>query len=425
MFKKPRLSDSEPELIPESWREWIPKDDLVWTLKALIREFDLSGLANLYADCGGVAYDPAMLLALVLYGALDGVHTTRDLEKHCQTDVRYRYLMDGLVPDHCSVSRFRKRAGDALADLLAQTADYLGLAGRCSKKKGALDGTRIPGNVNQWKRLVKNAEERETSSDPGARKLRRTRGDFINGYNLQVAVDGESGAVLGCAATAESNDGMALNQILEACDEQGGLPEKLALDAGYSSSACAESIADYGVEGYAAPQQKEDGLFWKEGEDGRLACPAGHELRHRCRYPSDYGTVRVRYWVKECPGCPLKATCCQSKNKTLTVPEGVNPVHWVRNAHRARSPEGEEMFRLRRQTVERFFAQTFWNQRFRRLLMRGLSGARIHLLILCLAHNFRLLGSAFLDVLREVVEGFRRILDRSCDQMGARYRLPC
>ncbi len=75
-FKKAPRSDPSPVLIPENWLDWIPKDDLVWVLKPLLREFDLGGLLALYSDCGGVAYDPVSLLALVLYGTLDGVHSS-------------------------------------------------------------------------------------------------------------------------------------------------------------------------------------------------------------------------------------------------------------------------------------------------------------------------------------------------------------
>lgn len=382
VFRKPRFSDDEPELMEDSWRDWIPKDDLVWVLKPVVRELDVSGLADLYADRGGVAYDPVRLLVLVLYGSWEGMHSSRELEKRCQTDARYRYLMDGQVPDHCTIHRFLHRVGDSLPDLLAQTVEYLGLEGRCPRKRGAIDGVRVAGNVSQW---------RDSGSDPEARTLARTQGDYVTGYNLQVAVDMEGGAVLGCAATNESHDGSALEEALDACQEQGGLPQQLALDAGYDGAANAEALAERGVESFVSPKGK-DAEFWRESEDGKLVCPAGHALRRQGSFPGEHGRRRVRYRIKECSDCPLKATCCKGRYKTLTVPEGVDPVHWVRNAHRARSPEGESMRVRRSCTVELLFAQLFWNQRFRRLLMRGLSGARVHLLVLCLAHNLRLLA---------------------------------
>jgi hypothetical protein len=218
----------------------------------------------------------------------------------------------------------------------------------------------------------------------------------VTGYNLQVAVDMEGGAVLGCAATNESHDGSALDEALDACEDQGGLPEKLALDAGYDGAANAEELAERGVESFVSPKGK-DAEFWRENEEGKLVCPAGHALRRQGSFPDERGRRRVRYWIKECANCPLKATCCKGRYKTLTVPDGVDPVHWVRNAHRARSPEGESMRVRRSCTVELLFAQLFWNQRFRRLLMRGLSGARVHLLVLCLAHNLRLLAGLGFD----------------------------
>lgn len=81
MFKKAPRSDASPDLILENWLDWIPKNDLVWVLRPLLREFDLGGLLALCSDCGGVAYDPVSLLALVLHGTLYGVHSSRKLEK--------------------------------------------------------------------------------------------------------------------------------------------------------------------------------------------------------------------------------------------------------------------------------------------------------------------------------------------------------
>lgn len=424
VFKKAPVAEGAPALLPESWLEWIAKDDLVWVLKPLLREFDLSGLLKLYADCGGVAYDPVALLALILYGTLDRVHSSRELEKRCRTDARYRYLLDGQIPDHCSIHRFRRRVGDALPELLGQTTDLLGLRGKCSRKRGSLDGTRIPGNVSQWRRLMRHEDDDEPISDPDARTLYRTQGGYVVGYNLQVAVDSDNLAVLGCEATNNAYDGNVLESALDACQDQGGLPEKLAMDAGYADAACSEMIADRGVEGFASPKE-ETGLFWREREDGKLVCPAGHELKRNGRFPNGRGGARVRYWINKCPDCPLKATCHKAKYKTLTVREGVDPIHWVRNVHRARSPEGIEMRKMRCCTIKLFFAQTFWNLGFRRLLMRGLSGARIHLLILCIAHNLRLLGSLLWSLILRIWQIMEEDIRQRAAIRSCSFRVAC
>jgi transposase len=56
-------------LMPPSLRDWVPEDHLVWTVLQAVEEMDLS---EFYADYradghGRPAYDPRMMVALLLY----------------------------------------------------------------------------------------------------------------------------------------------------------------------------------------------------------------------------------------------------------------------------------------------------------------------------------------------------------------------
>jgi transposase len=56
-------------LMPPSLRDWVPEDHLVWTVLGAVEEMEL---ADFYADYradgrGRPAYDPGMMVALLLY----------------------------------------------------------------------------------------------------------------------------------------------------------------------------------------------------------------------------------------------------------------------------------------------------------------------------------------------------------------------
>jgi transposase len=69
-------------LLPPSVRDWVSDDDLVWTVLEAVEELDLSAF---YADYrqdghGRPAYEPSMMVALLLYAYTRGVRSSRAIE---------------------------------------------------------------------------------------------------------------------------------------------------------------------------------------------------------------------------------------------------------------------------------------------------------------------------------------------------------
>lgn len=73
---------------------------------------------------GRPAYDPSMVLALLLYAYSQGNRSSRRIERECRADVAYRA---NRVPDHSTIAEFRCRHERAIADLFGEV---LGWAGR-------------------------------------------------------------------------------------------------------------------------------------------------------------------------------------------------------------------------------------------------------------------------------------------------------
>ena len=141
----------QPMLMPVDMREWLPEDDLVFVVLDAVATLDLAGFRRRYrADGHGrAAFDPEMMVALLLYGYCQGERSSRVIEKRCVRDVACRVIAGGLYPDHAAIARFRARHETALGGLFSQVLRLLAAEGMVSLGLLSLDGTKLAGNAAQ------------------------------------------------------------------------------------------------------------------------------------------------------------------------------------------------------------------------------------------------------------------------------------
>jgi transposase len=137
-------------LLPPDVREWLPADHLAWFVIDAVGEMDLSALYAAYrADGHGrAAYEPSVMVALILYAFATRVRSSRAIERHCRQDVAYRVITGNLVPDHATIARFICRHERALADPFAEVLRLCDRAGLVKPGVVSIDGTRIAGNAS-------------------------------------------------------------------------------------------------------------------------------------------------------------------------------------------------------------------------------------------------------------------------------------
>jgi transposase len=141
----------QPSLMPVDMREWLPEDDLVFVVLDAVAMLDLGEFRRRYrADGHGrAAFDPEMMVALLLYGYCQGERSSRVMERRCARDVGYRVIAGGLHPDHATIARFRARHEEALGGLFSQVLRLLAAEGMVSLGMLSLDGTKLAGNAAQ------------------------------------------------------------------------------------------------------------------------------------------------------------------------------------------------------------------------------------------------------------------------------------
>src|SRR5215207_9850223 len=138
-------------LMPPSLREWLPEDHLAWFVIEAVEEMDLGEFyAEYRADGHGrAAYEPSMMVALLLYADATKQHSSRAIERHCRQDIAYRVMSANRVPDHATIARFLVRHEAALGGLFGSVLRLCARAGLLRTGVVAIDGTKLHANASR------------------------------------------------------------------------------------------------------------------------------------------------------------------------------------------------------------------------------------------------------------------------------------
>jgi transposase len=144
-----RAAHDQPFLLPPDLRDWLPEGHLAWFVLDVVDQLDLSPFYRQHRDDGHghPAYDPKLLLGVLLYGYCLGVRSSRQVERRCVEDLAFRVLAANQTPDHVTIARFRARHEQALAGFLVASLRLCAAAGMVRVGTVALDGTKLAGNA--------------------------------------------------------------------------------------------------------------------------------------------------------------------------------------------------------------------------------------------------------------------------------------
>lgn len=142
-------------LLPPSLHDWLPEKHLARFIADVVEELDLEAIYGSYEGDGRgqAAYQPAMMVRVLLYGYCKGVVSSRKMERATHEDIAFRYLSADSHPDHDTISSFRKRHLEALAGLFVQALRLCQKAGLVKLGHVAIDGTKIKANASKHKAM--------------------------------------------------------------------------------------------------------------------------------------------------------------------------------------------------------------------------------------------------------------------------------
>src|SRR5436305_4578104 len=138
-------------LMPPDVREWLPENHLVWFVLAAVEEMDLWDFYAAYRVDGRSrpAYEPAMMVALLLYAYARGIRSSRVIERGCIEDVAFRVVAAQQRPDHATIARFIERPQTALAGVFGEVLLLCARSGLAQVGVIAIDGTKVHANARR------------------------------------------------------------------------------------------------------------------------------------------------------------------------------------------------------------------------------------------------------------------------------------
>ena len=420
----------------------VPQDHLVRKIDHSI-DFDFIHdlVSPLYcSDNGRPPFDPTKLFKLLLVGYLFGIRSERQLMREVQVNVAYRWFV-GLsltekVPDASTLSQNRRRRfneSDVYQEIFNEIVLQAIEKGLVTGEILYTDSTHIKANANthrfekgEVEPLVKDyldeldaaiEEDRQqhgkkplkaVDRTPEPRQVKRSTSDEDAGYMVRDGkpkgffyldhrtVDGEHNLITDVHITpATTHDSVPyLSRLDEQCQRFNFNPVAVGLDAGYFTAGICKGLEKrqiYGVISYRRPVHRK-GYFYKreyQYDQSRdvYVCPNGEELTYRSTNRLGYREYKSD--PTACVKCGLRERCTKSRIKQKTITRHVWEDSKERiNQHRL-TPWGKAIYKRRKETVERSFADAKQLHGYRYARFRGTSKVQAQALMVATAQNIK------------------------------------
>jgi transposase len=139
-------------LLPPDMREWLPGDHPVHLVITVVEDhLDTSAFhaGRKTGGAGAAGYDPDMLVTVLVWAYAHGVTSSRRMQELCRTDVAFRLVCGGNLPDHCTLARFRAEFSAAVAGFFSEVLMLCARLGMGRVGTVALDGMKIAASASK------------------------------------------------------------------------------------------------------------------------------------------------------------------------------------------------------------------------------------------------------------------------------------
>ena len=138
----------------------------------LEHEIDLTEIEARYCndEVGASAYEPRVLLKIVLLAYAYGMVSSRGMEAACRDNVQFIALSGDSQPDHSTLTSFVSSLSEAVARVFTQVLMICDRQGLIGREMFAIDGVKLPSNASKAKSgkrkdFVRQAEKMQQAVD--------------------------------------------------------------------------------------------------------------------------------------------------------------------------------------------------------------------------------------------------------------------
>jgi len=148
--------DRQLVLLPGGQPPLLPDDHFVFFIIDFVQSLDLSALMVKYKRKIGVgrpAYDPTVMLTLILFCYCNGVTSSRGIERHCREHIPCRIITGNQTPDHATIASFLLKHREQFDNIFQQVLEVADQAELIKLDHIAIDGSKIQANASKHKAM--------------------------------------------------------------------------------------------------------------------------------------------------------------------------------------------------------------------------------------------------------------------------------
>ena len=428
------------EFILKTMEELVPQDSLFRKIDKYIDfSFIYEEVKDLYCENNGrPSIDPVVLFKLVFIQALDGLKSMRKTCEKIKVDAEYRWFLGipfGYDTPHYSTfsqNYIRRFKGtdifeNIFLNIVEQAIKYNLVKGETfftdsTHKKANANKNKFHEEIKQvvherkeWlekeineERKKQGKKEFEFKEDIEEKKIKVSDTDSESGYyhrdNKEKGfmyldhrtVDSKANIIVDCFVTKGNvHDSVPFIDRAKYIKHKYGFDIKeWALDSGYDTLDIKKYFEDnniFGVIGYRSYQQGNTEIrkykFKYNKENDYYVCPetgsilpyTGRVDRNGYKYYSD---------KLNCENCPDIEKCCKSQGYRIIrrhIKEELNE----KARERRLSERGKELYKLRKEKIERSFADSKQNHGYRYAMYKGIEKNQNYTWLICVAQNMK------------------------------------
>ena len=167
----------QDKMIPLSYADQIVAGSFEYALNEIVEEhLDLSVFEDRYCndETGRLAYDPKVLLKIVLYGYYKGIVSSRKLEEACRRNVVFMALSADTRPHFTTLAGFVSELENEIVKLFRDVLLYCEELGLLGREHFAVDGCKLPSNASkQWSGTHEELRAKQQKMEQAARAIVR------------------------------------------------------------------------------------------------------------------------------------------------------------------------------------------------------------------------------------------------------------
>jgi transposase len=447
----------------------LAEDHLVYLVDEMVENLDLKKFYDLTPGAGNPAYDPRLMLKILFFGYAIGIFSSRKLQQQCQGNLAFIHLTRGQRPKFRVICEFRVRHQENIKELFPQMLqiakrlnilrlgrlildstkikanasahrvirvdkyddilnsidDYLKHAQTQDLKEDSLYGEESTGQelpkelrsksqrVQKLKEIIQKAQRENlkyiNTTDPEAKFIKDTSSGKIRpSYNVQVALEADSGLIVASQTTETPDDHEHLVPLVKKAEENTGIkPEKVDADSGYYSNASVGAlerehidtcIPDTNTAGCirrgkdiksdkSSTKYTQDKFRYCPEEDVYI-CPQQKKLSYQGEAKLAHKRIKEYSCIETCSSCPDRTICLthpQAQYRTLIV----DPQHktLLLTQEKFKKEQYRQRYKQRAGLIERVFGHFKKNLRFTQFHLRSKAKADVETALLCIGFN--------------------------------------